>query len=84
MGLEIALSLLLFILLFKLGEAFLGTDGLHVFYREVGFTENEIATVSKADYDGHNHCLLTLCRGIDAANRSIQDAIFRWYCHGCH
>ncbi len=45
-GLEIALSLLLFILLFKLGEAFLGRMA-YIFYREVGFTENEIATVSK-------------------------------------
>ena len=45
-GLEIALSLLLFILLFKLGEAFLGRMA-YVFYRDVGFTNSEIATVSK-------------------------------------
>lgn len=45
-GLEIALSLLLFILLFKVGEAFLGRMAT-IFYREVGFTNEQIATVSK-------------------------------------
>ena len=45
-GFEIALSLLLFIFLFKIGEAFLGRM-VGVFYIEVGYTKTEIATFSK-------------------------------------
>lgn len=45
-GVEIALSLLLFIFLFKLGEAFLGKM-VGVFYIQVGYTKTEIATFSK-------------------------------------
>ncbi len=45
-GVEIALSLLLFIFLFKIGEAFLGRM-VGVFYIEVGYTKAEIATYSK-------------------------------------
>ena len=45
-GAQIALSLLLFIFLFKIGEAFLGRM-VGVFYTEVGYTKTEIATFSK-------------------------------------
>ncbi len=45
-GVKLALSLLLFILLFKLGEAFLGRMSI-VFYKEIGFTNTQIATYSK-------------------------------------
>lgn len=45
-GVKLALSLLLFIFLFKLGEAFLGRMSI-VFYKEVGFTNTQIATYSK-------------------------------------
>ena len=41
-----ALIILAFIMLFKVGEAFLGRMSL-VFYKEVGFTTSEIATYSK-------------------------------------
>ena len=41
-----ALIILLFIMLFKVGEAFLGRMSL-VFYKEIGFTTSEIATYSK-------------------------------------
>lgn len=41
-----ALAILLFILFFKVGEAFLGRMSL-VFYKEIGFTTSEIATYSK-------------------------------------
>ncbi len=41
-----ALVILAFIMLFKVGEAFLGRMSL-VFYREIGFTVGEIATYSK-------------------------------------
>lgn len=45
-GTRLALSLLLFIVLFKLGEAFLGRMSI-VFYKEVGFSNTEIAAYSK-------------------------------------
>ena len=45
-GLRIGLALLLFVLLFKIGEAFLGRMSL-VFYNEVGFDKTQIATYSK-------------------------------------
>ncbi|MFT5162897.1 MAG: PAT family beta-lactamase induction signal transducer AmpG [Alteromonadaceae bacterium] len=45
-GVKLALSLLLFILLFKIGEAFLGRMSI-VFYKEVGFSNSEIAIYSK-------------------------------------
>ncbi len=45
-GFTIALSLLGFIFLFKIGEAFLGRMSL-VFYSEIGFTKSEIAFYSK-------------------------------------
>ncbi|SFV88001.1 AmpG permease [hydrothermal vent metagenome] len=41
-----AIVILLFIMLFKVGEAFLGRMSL-VFYKEIGFTTSEIATYSK-------------------------------------
>lgn len=43
---SIAITILLFILLFKIGEAFLGRMSL-VFYSEIGFDKSEIATYSK-------------------------------------
>lgn len=45
-GVRLAITILLFILLFKLGEAFLGRMSI-VFYREVGFSNAEIGTYSK-------------------------------------
>ncbi|RDV27959.1 MFS transporter [Alteromonas aestuariivivens] len=45
-GLRLALSVLLFIFLFKIGEAFLGRMSI-VFYKEIGFSNSEIGTLSK-------------------------------------
>lgn len=45
-GTKLALSILLFIFLFKLGEAYLGRMSI-VFYREVGFSNSDIAYYSK-------------------------------------
>ncbi len=45
-GTRLAISILLFIFLFKLGEAYLGRMSI-VFYREVGFTNADIAYYSK-------------------------------------
>ncbi|MCY7294267.1 MFS transporter [Alteromonas sp. a30] len=45
-GTKFALSVLLFIFLFKMGEAFLGRMSI-VFYKEVGFSNTDIGTYSK-------------------------------------
>lgn len=45
-GWQMALSLLLFVFLFKIGEAFLGRMSIP-FYREVGFSNEQIAEYSK-------------------------------------
>ncbi len=45
-GFRLAISILLFIFLFKLGEAYLGRMSI-VFYREVGFSNGDIAYYSK-------------------------------------
>ena len=45
-GMKLGLSVLLFLFLFKLGEAFLGRMAI-VFYKEVGFTDTQIAQYSK-------------------------------------
>lgn len=45
-GVKLALSILLFVFLFKIGEAFLGRMSV-VFYKELGFTNTDIATYSK-------------------------------------
>lgn len=45
-GIRLAFSILMFIFLFKLGEAYLGRMSI-VFYREVGFSNSDIAYYSK-------------------------------------
>lgn len=45
-GVRFAVSILLFVLLFKIGEAFLGRMSI-VFYQEVGFSNSEIGLYSK-------------------------------------
>ncbi|MDC8833082.1 AmpG family muropeptide MFS transporter [Alteromonas gilva] len=45
-GARLALQILLFIFLFKIGEAFLGRMSI-VFYKEIGFSNSDIGTYSK-------------------------------------
>lgn len=45
-GFKLALSILLFIFLFKIGEAFLGRMSI-VFYKEIGFSNTQIGSYSK-------------------------------------
>jgi len=45
-GVRVALTLLLFIFLFKIGEAFLGRMSI-VFYKEIGFSNEQIGEYSK-------------------------------------
>ena len=46
-GLSIAIGILAFVFLFKIGEAFLGRMSI-VFYKEIGFSKSEIAIFSKS------------------------------------
>ena len=46
-GIQISILLLLFILLFKLGEAFMGRMSV-IFYSEIGFSKSDIAVYSKS------------------------------------
>ncbi|QSA19269.1 MFS transporter, partial [Vibrio furnissii] len=45
-GTQVALTLLLFVFLFKIGEAFLGRMSI-AFYKEVGFSNEQIGYYSK-------------------------------------
>ncbi|WP_088330602.1 MFS transporter [Lacimicrobium sp. SS2-24] len=45
-GVKVALSLLLFVVLFKMGEAILGRMSI-VFYKEIGFSNSDIGAYSK-------------------------------------
>lgn len=45
-GLRLAMTLLLFIVVFKLGESFLGRMSI-LFYKEIGFSNTQIASYSK-------------------------------------
>lgn len=45
-GLQLALAILGFIVLFKIGEAFMGRMAI-VFYREIGFSNTDVGMVSK-------------------------------------
>jgi PAT family beta-lactamase induction signal transducer AmpG len=45
-GVRLGIGVLLFVFLFKLGEAFLGRMAI-VFYKEVGYTDTQIGTFSK-------------------------------------
>jgi len=45
-GIQVALTLMLFIFLFKIGEAFLGRMSI-VFYKEIGFSNEQIAHYTK-------------------------------------
>ena len=46
-GFQIALCILGFVFLFKIGEAFLGRMSI-IFYKEIGFSKNDIAIYSKS------------------------------------
>ena len=46
-GVRIGIAILVFVFLFKIGEAFLGRMSL-VFYKEIGFSKGDIAIYSKA------------------------------------
>ena len=70
-GAKLALGVLGFIFLFKIGEAFLGRMAI-VFYKEVGFTSAEIGTYSK----GVNWVVTMVC-AIAAGILSMRFGVIR-------
>lgn len=73
-GVKLALSLLLFVVLFKLGEAFLGRMSIQ-FYREVGFSNEDIGTYSKL-YGGMLTIFFTLISSVFNTRFGIVRGLF--------
>ena len=72
--LNVALAILGFIFLFKIGEAFLGRMSL-VFYKEIGFSKTDIALYSKG-IGWLTTVLFTLLGGLFAVRMGLVKAMF--------
>ena len=72
--LSVALSILGFIFLFKIGEAFLGRMSL-VFYKEIGFSKTDIAFYSKG-IGWLTTVMFTLLGGLFAVRMGLIKAMF--------
>ena len=73
-GLAIALGILGFVLLFKVGEAFLGRMSV-IFYKEIGFTKGDIALYSKT-LGWITTVVFTLLGGLFAIRSGVIKAMF--------
>ena len=73
-GLNIALAILAFIFLFKIGEAFLGRMSV-IFYKEIGFTKSDIALYSKG-LGWLTTVIFTLLGGLFAIRSGVIKALF--------
>ena len=73
-GFNIALSILAFIFLFKIGEAFLGRMSV-IFYKEIGFTKSDIALYSKG-LGWITTIIFTLLGGLFAIRSGVIKAMF--------
>ncbi|MFK7995005.1 MAG: MFS transporter [Granulosicoccus sp.] len=73
-GVSVALSILGFIFLFKLGEAFVGKMSI-IFYKEVGFSKSDIAIYSKG-LGWVVTVVFTLIGGWFAVKQGIVKALF--------
>ena len=73
-GLAIAVAILGFIFLFKIGEAFLGRMSI-VFYKEIGFSKADIALYSKA-LGWITTVVFTLLGGLFAVRAGLVRAMF--------
>ena len=71
---NVALAILGFVFLFKIGEAFLGRMSL-VFYKEIGFSKTDIALYSKA-IGWLTTVTFTLLGGLFAARMGLVKAMF--------
>ena len=73
-GFKIALAILAFIFLFKIGEAFLGRMSV-IFYKEIGFTKSDIALYSKT-LGWFTTIIFTLLGGLFAIRSGVIKAMF--------
>jgi len=73
-GLAIALGILGFVFLFKIGEAFLGRMSI-VFYKEMGFSKGDIALYSKG-IGWITTVIFTLLGGLFAIRSGVVKAMF--------
>jgi PAT family beta-lactamase induction signal transducer AmpG len=73
-GFNIALSILGFVFLFKIGEAFLGRMSV-IFYKEIGFTKSDIAFYSKG-LGWITTVVFTLLGGLFAIRSGVIKAMF--------
>ncbi len=73
-GFNIALSILGFVFLFKIGEAFLGRMSV-IFYKEIGFTKSDIALYSKG-LGWITTVIFTLIGGLFAIRSGVIKAMF--------
>ncbi len=73
-GFNIAIAILGFVFLFKIGEAFLGRMSV-IFYKEVGFTKSDIALYSKG-LGWVTTVIFTLLGGLFAIRSGVIKAMF--------
>ncbi len=73
-GFKIAIAILGFVFLFKIGEAFLGRMSV-IFYKEIGFTKSDIALYSKG-LGWITTVIFTLIGGIFAIRSGVIKAMF--------
>jgi len=73
-GFKIALGILGFVFLFKIGEAFLGRMSI-VFYKEIGFSKGDIALYSKG-IGWITTVIFTLMGGLFAIRSGVVKAMF--------
>jgi len=73
-GFKIALGILAFVFLFKIGEAFLGRMSI-VFYKEIGFSKSDIALYSKG-LGWITTVVFTLLGGLFAIRSGVIKAMF--------
>ena len=73
-GFNIALAILAFIFLFKIGEAFLGRMSI-IFYKEIGFSKTDIAIYSKG-LGWITTVIFTLLGGLFAIRSGVIKAMF--------
>ena len=73
-GLNIAIAILGFVFLFKIGEAFLGRMSV-IFYKEIGFTKTDIALYSKG-LGWVTTVIFTLLGGLFAIRSGVIKAMF--------
>ena len=73
-GFKIAIGILGFVFLFKIGEAFLGRMSI-IFYKEIGFSKSDIALYSKG-LGWITTVIFTLLGGLFAIRSGVVNAMF--------